>query len=196
MTTRQLRLLRAASASAVATTLAAVSHTIAGGAAPHPLLLVAVASLLVPLAALLIGARASRLRVALTVVMSQTAFHVVFQLLGAPTGSATGAPLVAGHQHHLDLGSLQPMTSASSAMPDAVMVLGHLAAAVLTTAALWHGESMVRAVAGWVQARLRRTTVVFHPDHERPARPVFSTPLLVDVALSATVSRRGPPAFA
>lgn len=187
MTPRQLRLLRAATASSVATTLAAVSHTIAGGAAPHPLLVVAMASFLVPIAAMLIGARASRIRVATTVLVSQTLFHAAFQVLGAPTGT----PIVSGHQHHLDLSALG--TAASAAAPDSVMLLGHLVAAVLTTAALWHGESMVRAVAGWVEARLRRSIPLFRPPHERPASPVFALPLLIDAALSSSVSRRGPP---
>lgn len=187
MTPRQLRLLRAASASTVATTLAAVSHTIAGGAAPHPLLVVAMASFLVPLAAVLLGARASRFRVAATVLVSQTLFHAVFQVLGAPTGTA----IVSGHQHHIDLGALGSAVSVPA--PDSVMLVGHLVAAVLTTAALWHGESMVRVVAGWVEARLRRAIPVFRSPHESPAPPIFAAPLLIGAALSPSVSRRGPP---
>ncbi len=187
MTSRQLRLLRAASASAVATLIAATSHTVAGGAAPHALLVLAVMTLLVPVAALIIGARASRLRVAATVLVSQAAFHVAFQLLGAPTGTT----VLSGHQHHLDLASLGPVTAAAA--PDLLMVIGHLGAAVLTTALLWHGESMVRAIAGWVHARLRRAIAAFRPTHRHPATPVFSVPLLVDSALSASLSRRGPP---
>lgn len=190
MNTRQLRLLRAASASAVATLLAAVSHTIAGGAAPHPLLILAVTALVFPISTLLIGARASRLRVALTVFVSQTAFHLLFQLLGAPTGSSAAS----GHAHHLDLAALGPVTAI--AVPDGLMIAGHVAAAVVTTALLWHGESLVRSVAEWVRAQLRREAVLFRAGHERPAPLIATTPLLVDSALSASVSRRGPPSFA
>lgn len=190
MTSRQLRLLRAASASSIATLIAATSHTVAGGAAPHPLLVLAVMALVVPVAALIIGGRASRLRVAATVLVSQAAFHVVFQTLGAPTGTA----VLSGHQHHVDLAALGPVTAAAA--PDTIMIVGHLAAAALTTIMLWHGESMVRAAAGWVHARLRRAISAFRPAHRVPAPAVFSTPLLVDAALSASVSRRGPPAFA
>lgn len=190
MTTRQLRLLRAASASSVATLLAGVSHTVAGGAAPHPLLLLAIAVLLLPIAALLIGVRASRVRVAATVVVSQSAFHVVFQLLGAPTGTT----VLSGHQHHLDLSVLGPVSSAAA--PDAAMLLAHLAAAALTTAVLWHGEATVRAIAGWVQGRLRRAVSVLQARYERPALPVAPLPLLVSAALSSSVSRRGPPSLA
>lgn len=190
MTSRQLRLLRAASASAVATTLAAVSHTVAGGPAPHPLLVVAMASFLVPLAAVLLGGRASRFRVAATVAVSQTLFHTAFQALGAPTGGT----VVSGHQHHLDPSALGTV-AASATAPDAAMLLGHLVAAVLTTAALWHGESMVRAVAGWVEAYLRRAISPFRPTHDPLALPVFSAPRPVAHALSSSVSRRGPPAL-
>ncbi|WP_314422184.1 hypothetical protein [uncultured Microbacterium sp.] len=187
MPPRQLRLLRAASASTVATTVAAASHTVAGGAAPHPLLVVAMASFLVPLAAVLLGAGASRFRVAATVLVSQALFHATFQMLGAPTGTA----VVSGHQHHLDLSALG--TAASTAAPDSAMIVGHLIAAVLTTAALCHGESMVRVIAMWVQARIRRANPLFRASHDAPAPPAFATPLLIDVALGSSVSRRGPP---
>ena len=194
MNNRQLRLLRAASASAVATLLAAASHTIAGGAAPHPLLVAAVAILVIPVAALLIGVRASRLRVALTVLFSQAAFHLVFQLLGAPTG----ATAFTGHTHHaglaLDIATLGPVAAASA--PDTLMLVGHVAAAVVTTLLVWHGESMVRATARWVHATLRRAVLTVTPAHEDPLALDFSIPLLVDTALSASLSRRGPPALA
>lgn len=190
MTSRQLRLLRAATASGAATLIAAASHTTAGGAAPHPLLVLAVATLLVPLAALLIGARVSRARTALTVVMSQGLFHLVFQLLGTPTG--TTAP--SGHQHHLDLAALGPVVTATA--PDLLMIVGHVIAALLTTALVCHGESSVRAIARWVHARLRNAVAVFRPLAEHPVLPVFSIRAPDEDHLAASVSRRGPPALA
>lgn len=192
MTSRQLRLLRAASASAVATLVAAVSHTLAGGPAPHPLLVVAVASLIVPFSAALIGSRPSRARVAATVLSGQAAFHVVFQLLGAPTGgTAAGAH---AHTHHIDLSLLG--TAASLPAPDAVMITGHAIAAVITTVALWHGEAMVGAIARWSRARLRRAVAPIDADHETPA-PLVSVLLPPrDAALPTVVPRRGPPLHA
>ncbi|WP_217183562.1 hypothetical protein [Streptomyces sp. AC495_CC817] len=187
MTSRQLRLVRAASASSVATWLAAVSHTIAGGAAPHPLLVLAVSVLLVPFAAALIGARASRLRVAATVLVSQCAFHLTFQLLGAPTGGG----LVSGHHH----GLLVLGTATAAPLPDAPMLLGHAVAAVGTVLLLWRGEAMVRAVAGWVQALLRRPVVLPRPLHEAPARGPLDLHRPVDTVVASSVSRRGPPAL-
>ena len=47
--------MRGAAASVIATLLAAVSHTIGGGQAPNPLLMLAVSVLLTPLAAVLVG---------------------------------------------------------------------------------------------------------------------------------------------
>ncbi len=188
MTSRQLRLLRAASASSVATLLAAVSHTLAGGPAPHPLLILAVTALLVPPAALLIGARASRSRVALTVLVSQAAFHLVFQLLGAPTG---GEILLGGHQHHLDLGTLEPVLGAAA--PDALMLGGHAIAAVLTTLLLLRGEAVVRTVAGWMLALLRTAVAPVPSVHDRPAVPRTALRAPADPLFTACVTRRGPP---
>ena len=190
MTSRQLRLLRAASASSVATLLAAVSHTLAGGPAPHPLLVVAVTALLVPAAALLIGARASRARVTLTVLVSQAAFHLVFQMLGAPVA---GAPVLGGHAHTVDLAALGPV--AAVAAPDALMLGGHVVAAILTTVALWRGESVVRAIAGWMLALLRHAVAPIPAAHERPEPLRTALRPLTDPVLTASVTRRGPPAL-
>lgn len=185
MTTRQLRLLRAASASSVATLLAAVSHTFAGGAAPHPLLVLSAAVLLLPLAAVLIGARVSKPRVALTVLVSQAAFHVVFQLLGAPTDSAVAI----GHQH----GMLPLGPVSMAAVPDLAMIAGHVLAAVATTALLWHGESLVRVIAGWMLALVQHSGLTVPADHRRPPALASHRHPLIDTASRGAVSRRGPP---
>ena len=187
MTSRQLRLVRAAAVSAVATLIAAISHTIGGGAAPHPLLILAVATLLTPLSALLVGVRQSRSRVAVAVLGSQAAFHLLFQVLGSPTGSTTSV----GHAHHLDLAALDPVAPVAS--PGAMMLLAHVIAALLTTLLVWHGETLVRLVARWVGALLRQTGPVAPMDHRRPS-PLRSAFLpALDAAVTAAVSRRGPP---
>ncbi|MCM3779174.1 hypothetical protein [Microbacterium hydrocarbonoxydans] len=187
MTTRQLRFLRAAAATSVATFLAAVSHTVAGGAAPHPLLIVAVAALLMPPAALLVGIRPSLTRLTATVLLSQAVFHSVFQALGAPTADAA----VLGHAHHLDLASLAPVAAVTA--PDALMLVAHVVAAVLTTALLWRGESVVRRIVRWVHARLRLAVTTTPTIHRLPARPVADTPFAVSDASMLPLSRRGPP---
>lgn len=189
MTSRQLRLVRAAAVSSVATLIAAVSHTIGGGAAPHPLLIVAVTLLLTPVCALLVGLRASRVRVAGAVVLSQAAFHLLFQALGSPTGAAPSA--VSGHAHHLALPAIAG--TAPVAAVDTTMLFAHAIAAALTTLLIWHGETLARTVATWVQALLRRVTLQAPADHRRPV-PLRSLLLpAFDAAVSAVVSRRGPP---
>ena len=127
MNARQLRLVRAAAVSSVATLLAALSHTLGGGAVPHMLLILAVATLLTPLSALLVGIRESRGRVAIAVFLGQAAFHVVFQRLGSPTGTAPIAG--GGHAHHLDLSALS--STAPTAAPGTLMLFAHVVAAVL-----------------------------------------------------------------
>lgn len=192
MNARQLRLVRAAAVSSVATLIAAVSHTLGGGSAPAPLLILAVTTLLTPLSALLVGARRSRGRVALAVLIAQGAFHVVFQVLGSPSGS--GAASALGHSHHVDLSLLGPASAATA--PGALMLLAHAVAAVLTTLLVWHGEGLLRAVARWVEALLLRAVAFASSDHPRP-RPLRSLPLLsIDAAVAAAVSRRGPPPLA
>lgn len=191
MTLRQLRLVRAAAASSVATVLAAVSHTIGGGAAPHPLLVLAMAVLLIPVAAVLVGGRASRTRIALAVLVGQAAFHIVFALLGAPTTGSVAGASVTGHQHHIDLTTLGP--AAAVAAPDALMLVAHLVAAVLTTALLCHGESLIHTIARWIVARLRARSASVRLPHRRRTPLSSLTPNLINPALTVSVSRRGPP---
>lgn len=191
MTSRQLRLVRAAAVSSVATLIAAVSHTLGGGSAPHPLLILAVSTMFTPLCALLVGIRVSRARVAVAVLSAQAVFHLLFQVLGSPTGSALASTPV--HEHHLDLALLGPVTPVAAA--DATMLGAHVVAAALTTLLVWHGEALVRAVARWFQALLVRAVVcapVEHP-HPRTLRSLLLPPF--DAAISTGVSRRGPPAL-
>jgi hypothetical protein len=191
VTSRQLRLVRAAAVSSVATLIAAVSHTLGGGAAPHPLLVVAVAALLTPLCAVLVGTRQSRVRVAAGVLLAQAAFHLVFLFLGAPTGSGTAGSLP--HGHHIDLALLEPVAPAVTA--DGGMLLAHVAAAALTTLLVWHGEALVQAVASWFQALLLtgEPCAPAHHRRPRPLRALLWSPL--DAAIAVAVSRRGPPAL-
>lgn len=191
MTSRQLRLVRAATVSSVATLIAAVSHTLGGGAAPHPLLILAVSTLLAPLCALLIGLRQSRLQVATAVLLSQAAFHVLFQALGSPTGSdAVSTP---GHSHHLELSTLA--SQAPAAAVDPTMLFAHGIAAALTTLLIWHGEAIARLVATWFQALLLRATLWAPADHRRPLSLRSILLPTLDAAVSAAFSLRGPPAL-
>jgi hypothetical protein len=175
----------------MATLIAALSHTLGGGAAPHPLLIVAVSTLLTPLSALLVGVRRSRSRVAAAVILGQGAFHLVFQALGSPTGATR---IAGGHaQHHIDLALLGP--TAPMAAPGTLMLVAHAVAAVLTTVLVWHGEGVVRILARWVDAILRHAAPVASTPHRRPPRLRSITVPSFDAAISAAVTRRGPPAL-
>ncbi|WP_226532758.1 hypothetical protein [Microbacterium paraoxydans] len=191
MNARQLRLVRAAAVSSIATLIAGVSHTLGGGTAPHPLLILAVATLLTPLSALLVGARPSRGRVAAAVLLAQAVFHVLFQALGSPV--AASSPGVLGHVHHIDLALLVSAPSASSS--GAPMLAAHVVAAVLTTLLIWHGETVVRAVARWFEALLRHTVTAAPTDHRMPPGLRSLDHPVLEVAFAAAVTRRGPPAL-
>lgn len=188
MTTRQQRVLRGAVAAAVATLLAAASHTIAGGPAPAPLLVALFIALLTPVAGGVFGPRPDLPRLAAAVALSQAAFHAAFQLLGSPTGAR-----VAGHAHHAHHAVESALVAASPA-EGAGMYAAHAVAAVLTIALLWRGERIVRAVARETLAVLRR---IEQPRAASPAAPPAPhAPLARPVAarILSSVSLRGPPA--
>ncbi|MFK3679482.1 hypothetical protein ACI2IP_17305 [Microbacterium sp. NPDC090218] len=189
MNARQLRLVRAAGVSSVATLLAALSHTLGGGAAPHPLLILAVATLLTPLSALLVGVHRSRGRVAAAVFLGQAAFHLLFQALGSPTGTASAGSI--GHVHAIDLALLAPASSAAA--PGVSMLFAHVLAAVVTTFLIWHGEAVVRAVARWVDALFRSDRAIAPIAHRRPPRLHSRLLPSFDAAVTAAAPRRGPP---
>ncbi|MDQ0645187.1 hypothetical protein [Microbacterium murale] len=186
MTSRQLRLLRGAAASSIATIIAAVSHTIGGGAPPHPLLVIALSVFLSPLAALLVGRTPGMARLSAAVVVSQTVFHVLFVVLGA-----TAAPTVSAGHHHVM--TLDPLTS--TVTPDAGMLGAHVVAAALTIALLWRGEQLMRIIARWVHALLRTRMPRLHADWPVPASFAITARNAITSLLTGDISRRGPPVF-
>lgn len=191
MSTRQLRLLRGAAASTVATMIAATSHTIGGGALPHPLLMLAVSVLLTPVAALLVGARVRLPGLAAAVTATQVIFHGLFEIIGGITSTDLA---LGGHQHGaivlpVDPGVADP--SLLTASPG--MLAAHAAAAVVTVVLLRHGELLVQAIARWVRALLRTPHPA--PSHSDAQVPVLRTVLrAASRLLDDCAWRRGPPA--
>lgn len=186
MTSRQLRLVRGAAASSIATLIAAVSHTIGGGAPPHPLLILALSVFLIPLAALLVGRTPSLSKLSFAVVLSQTTFHVLFVALGA-TLTSSG---IIGHQHTMVLGPLS-----SGVAPDAGMLGAHVAAAILTIALLWRGERTLRGIARWVRTALRMRVPSLHSVWPLPASCADTARIYISTIRISDVSQRGPPVF-
>lgn len=194
MSIRQLRLLRGASASTVATMIAALSHTFGGGSLPHPLLMLTVSVLLTPVAALLVGARVRLPGLAAAVTATQVVFHGVFEVVGGITASGLA---LGGHQHgplvlQFNPGAADP--SLISASPG--MLAAHVAAAAVTAVLLWRGELLVQTIARWVRALFRtRQPVRSFGDGTRI--PVSRTvPRAASRLLDDCAWRRGPPARA
>lgn len=195
VTKRQARALRAVAASALTTLLAATAHTLGGGGAPAPGVLVVATVLAMPVALAVSGRAANVVRTALAVVGAQAVYHVVFAVFGMSV--AFSAPAMQ-HMHAVPVAS--PATTASGMSGDALMGLlqpgmlaMHAAAAIVTTAILAHGERILHAIAGAVWPRLLRRML-------RP-RPARATPPIVARRVAcaerhvfAKVRRRGPPA--
>jgi hypothetical protein len=186
---------RGAAASVIATLLAAVSHTVGGGQAPNPLLMLAVSVLLAPLAAVLVGRTIRLVGIASAVAITQVLFHVLF----AVTGDVPLAGAVLGPHRH---GALTPadlpvvMSPAHASSLAAPMIVAHLCAAVVTTVLLWRGELILRAVTRWVRAVLHRPEPVLRMSttfRTTPGEIATTSPL--SRILLGDVCRRGPPAL-
>ncbi|MGV2903536.1 hypothetical protein ACNPM4_17855, partial [Microbacterium sp. AGC62] len=111
--------------------------------------------------------------------------------LGSPTGADTLGGV--GHTHHLNLDLLGPATSETSL--STTMLLAHLAAAVLTTLLVWHGETLLGSIVRWVEAMFRRAAATAPAQHRRPPRLRSTLLSSFDAAVAAAVPRRGPPAL-
>ncbi|GGH46715.1 hypothetical protein [Microbacterium album] len=196
MTARQQRALRGAVAAGVATLLAAVSHTIAGGPAPTALLVVAVTLLLTPLAAAVVGPRPSLPRLSGAVAVSQVAFHAAFEWIGGPA-AAGGVAATSGHGHHHHAAAplLEHALLGSGAPGDAaLMPVAHAAAALLTIALLWRGEQLLRAIARETLAILHRVELPQLPVRSRIALPCAAGPAApIERRFLSSMRRRGPP---
>ncbi|MBD7957079.1 hypothetical protein H9651_05480 [Microbacterium sp. Sa4CUA7] len=190
MTTRQSRALRGTAAATIATLVAATAHTLSGGGAPHPLLLIAVAALAAPPAVWLAGRRAAWWRTAGVVAGAQALFHGAFALVG------DAHPLPSSHAHHrqVDIASLPPLVMIDG---DATMTIGHLLAALVTILAVLRGEQLVRRIARGLRRHISRLAVTLPSPIARP-RPltVCQAPRRVRRTTTSALSRRGPPVLA
>ncbi|GAA1842646.1 hypothetical protein ACFQZV_11730 [Microbacterium koreense] len=189
MSTRATRALRGVAASAVATWTAAVSHTVGGGHAPSPLVLLIVTALAAPLCVALAGRALSLLRVIVAVGLSQVLLHVTFSATAGLDGIAGD-----GHVHGI------PVLSAGATPEiglEGPMVIAHILAAVLTVLAMYRGERMLHALGRGI-----RRVFVRMPPQPQPAIPRAvhscvggSRPRPRRRTDVHDLSRRGPPAF-
>lgn len=193
---RATQLARGAVTAAVAIALAGFSHGVAGGEAPGDVGLVF--AFLVALAASVafIGRRTTPVRVALAVIVSQGAFHLLF-------GVGAGGPdrlLVTGSGHHQVVTVVDgAVPAAHAAHSDLAMLAGHALAAAFTIAYLLAVEAVTWRSLAVAARRLvgRLTGAVTSVPVVVPARraavalaPVLPTGRLLRSALRY----RGPPA--
>lgn len=205
MTSRPARLVRAALAAGLTTFVAALSHSLAGASAPGSLAVVLslAFSLLVCIA--LTGKALSVSRMSAAVVSGQFAYHGLFTLFGGTSAWAGSAVTFAEHHHvaaaaHALPALSSPSTMASMAVHDGLwMPVTHAFAALITIAALHHGECVFWELIhdAHVLARALFTPIPVLPIYERArirvpnARNAAFRPELH--TLISPMRHRGPP---
>ncbi|RWZ50950.1 hypothetical protein ELQ90_09000 [Labedella phragmitis] len=135
MHSRTHRLARGTAAAAIATLVAALSHTAGGGAFPSAPLLALAFVVSVGWCTAVVGRRFSWTRVSAAVVASQALFHGTFALVGA--GGARVVAETAGHSAHAGSTTLTVLANGSGHAHDGVgMLAAHGVAAAVTIVAL------------------------------------------------------------
>ncbi|GAB3807314.1 hypothetical protein GCM10028798_31620 [Humibacter antri] len=196
MTSRGLRTLRGTAAACFAVFVAALFHDAAGGGLPSLLAVSLSLAFAVPLCVALAGRRISLWRQAACVGVSQLLLHLLFGLGSNASGIALHAP--AGHMHmdeHLALtaGTAMPMHSDSP-----LMFVAHGCAALITVAALRHGERTLHALATFTALLVTAIARLVAVAIDSPARmPVQTRPLTLASPrrVLGSLRHRGPPAF-
>ena len=198
MTTRWARFARGWLAALFSTTVAAASHTLAGGNSPSAVSLVVALAFAGVACIALTGTTLSLTRLTASVALSQLAFHLLFSTIGTSTGAParfTGS----AHDHSATL-TLGADAGGVAHHADGWMWLGHAAAAVLTIVALRYGESAFWRLAAiallFVRTLFPRIPAV--PLVPRPARRARVVGHLfvprICAVLRSTLGLRGPPA--
>lgn len=202
VTARGLRLVRGWTGAVFATSVAALSHVLAGGDVPDLRLGLASLALSGLICVFLAGRVLSLWRLATGVGVSQGLFHWLFSL-GDEAASPALSPMGAGHTGHgmpaLTSGGEAAMTAGmNDASP--MMWLSHAVAAVVTVAVLRHGEVVAVRLIAALRLKVTAFLPLFVPlavepgaailPSSWPVRPLrnLGAPLLV-------MRHRGPPLF-
>lgn len=195
---RATQLARGATTAAVALFLAAFSHGVAAGEAPGGVGLVFAALVALAASVAFVGRRSTPVRVALAVIVSQGAFHLLFGV-GAGGG---GRLVVSGTGHHQVVTVVEGVTPAAThaAHSDVAMLVAHALAAALTIVYLLAVEAAAwRSLAGTARrlvGRLTGSTTVVPVVVTAPRPAVGARPVLLRSRLRyAGLRYRGPPAF-
>ena len=195
MPARAQRLARGWIVGLVATTVAAVSHTLAGGYRPGALSFGTALIFAGMLGTLVIGRRPSLPRLIVAVGISQLAFHLLFSLLGSG-----GSVVSAGGSGMPGMGGMGALPSPALALSghdhlaDPGMWIAHAIAAALTILFLRNAEL---AVWNMLARAIQRVVLVgvpllaALPPRARPDLPPVTR--LSSRAVTSSVWRRGPP---
>jgi len=201
MTTRWARFARGWIVAAFSTFVAALSHTVGGGAAPGLLAVVVSLAFAGIVSIALSGRSLSTWRLAVAVLVSQLIFHGLFSFGGAG-GRLAATDLTTGHAHAAGQ-SVQLMPAGAAEVMSVgdhglMMTLAHIIAAVVTVVALRFGERAfwglftTATVALTALVKVIVLTPIPNIPRTIPALATFLPPRDLLVLLSP-MRHRGPP---
>ena len=170
---RGQRALRGAGAAVFATSVALTSHVVGGGSLPAAMGVVVPLALSTLVCVLLTGRRLSLPRLSMSVLASQSLFHLLFSVFTPMSGNHAPTNAVAQHAlHHSDPAATAAMMSGAGhgAMPgmsgamtasstssgmhahaSPAMLLAHLVAAVLTIAVIYWAEALPAKIGSFLR---------------------------------------------
>lgn len=216
MSTRWARFARGWVVALLSTLVAALSHTIGGGAAPAALAVVVSLAFAGMICVGLSGHTVSVLRLTLSVVLSQIIFHTLFSFGGAGGALTTDAAAAAGLHGHAAAPIVTAVLPAATVLVGAdgaahaghaawPMWIAHLAAAAVTIIALRYGERAYRGLRATARLGIRAVVPLRAPLSVPIAEPaLLRCPIEISAApprrdldvFLVTRPHRGPPVFA
>ncbi len=191
MQARRARVTRGVLAAVVSTFAAAFSHGVAASQAPSVAALAA-ASVLAVFVCIGLAGRATPLRLAAAVLVSQAGFHALFALIPSATASTVSAAT-----HHGMVTLTTDAVTHGHGSTGAAMWLGHATAALVTILALTRGERAFFSIVDALRLTVRALIGVLasHPVlTAAPIAPAWPSLLsLTPALLWLSLRRRGPP---
>ena len=199
MTTRWARFARGWIVAAVSTFVAALSHTVGGGAVPGLLAVVVSLAFAGIVSIALSGRTLSTWRLTAAVLVSQLIFHGLFSL-GSAGGTLVTTDAASAHANHAGSIAVSALPAGTMSGTDhgLMMTLAHIVAAVVTVIALRFGERAfwglftTAAVALTALVKVIVLTPIPSIPRSIPALSTFLPPRDLLVLLSP-MRHRGPP---
>lgn len=200
--TRRRQLVRGWTLASIGVLGGSLSHALAAGHAPAPVVVLLCWALSGLVCTGLAGIRLRAVSTALGLGLAQGLLHAVLALSGhAQVDPAAGTMTTMGHAAHWDHDALTVHADAAACLPGPGMALLHGLVALATFAAVRRGDAALAAL-GEVVAAVRHTVVLL-VQGLRPALPEPAPSALVRTAVPALNSlvrsgpapTRGPPAL-